>query len=243
MSVQLNVNNFKSLIKKGTVNHVIDNIKMIFTPQTAVSAMRGTNLISCVKTNNNILTGLKKADEIEFCFVSPLSNVLPYLEILQGDNVNVKIENGYIELKEPPHTVKISLLHPNMATHFDPSRQPNIDFFVAFNPTEQFANFIDKSKRVCAAHGKIFLGVKDGFLYVRAGGVATELTSEIKLNIVESDFEDVELNFEYKGFINLFGLINPEFTISVSYDTEQEIGLLKAENADKSEVYYQMSRL
>jgi hypothetical protein len=243
MAVQLNVNNFKMLMKKGTINYVIDNVKMTFTQQSAVSSMRGTNLLSCVKLENNILTGLKKADEIDFCFVSPLSNVLPYLEILRENVVDVNIENGYIELKESPHVVKISLLHPNIATHFDATRQPNIESFVSFNPTEQFANFIDKSKRVCAAHGRIFLGVKNGVLYIRAGGALNELTSEIKLNLVESDFQDIELNYNYKSFINLIGLIGPEFTVSISYAVDQELGLMKAESPDKSEVYYQMSTI
>jgi len=241
--VQLNVNNFKSLIKKGTVHHVIDNIKLVFTPQHAISAMRGTDLISVVKAPNNVLTGLKRQDEIDFCFVNPIANVLPYLDILRGETVAVTIEQGYIELKEPPHVVRISLFHQNVVTPFDSDRQPNIDFFVSFNPDERFANFIDKTKRVCATHGRIFLGVKDGFLYVRAGGAANELASEIKLNLVESDHEDVELNFNYKSFINLVGLIDPEFGISVSYDQEQELGLLKVENPDKSEVYYIMSRI
>jgi hypothetical protein len=243
MAVSLNVNNFKSLIKKSTVNHVIDNIKMVFTPRHAISAMRGTDLISVVRLENNILTGLKKADEIDFCFVNPLSNVLPYLDILRAEQVGLVIEDGYIELKESPHTVKISLFHQNVVTPFDADRQPNIDFFVSFRPDEQFANFIDKTKRVCATHGRIFIGTKDGFLYVRAGGAANELASEIKLNLVESDFEDVELNFNYKSFINLIGLIDQDFNISVSYDTEQELGLLRVENADKSEIYYIMSRI
>lgn len=243
MAVQLNVSNFKSLIKRGSVNHVIDNVKLIFTPQHALSAMRGTDLISMVKVPNDVLTGLKRQDEIDFCFVNPLSNVLPYLEILQGDDVAVTFEQGYIELKEPPHNVRISLFHPNVVTPFDLDRQPNIDFFVDFTPDDRFANFIDKTKRVCATHGRIFLGTKDGFLYVRAGGAANELASEIKLNLVASDFRDVELNFNYKSFINMIGLISPDFTISVAFEEERELGLMKAENTDKSETYYLMSRI
>jgi hypothetical protein len=253
MAVQLNVNNFKNLIKRGSVNHVIDNVKLIFTPQLAVSSMRGTDLISCVKVDNNILTGLKKADVIDFCFVNPLSNVLPYLEILRGDNVNVKIEDGYLELAEPPHTVKISLFHQNVVTPFDSDRQPKIEFFVQFNPDERFANFIDKTKRVCASHGRIYLGTKGGFLYIRAGGAANELTSEIKLNLVETDFEikssdgkEIELNFNYKSFINMIGLINQDFSVSVAFDDDQDLGLIKAakgDNGTSSEYYYLMSRI
>lgn len=243
MALNLNVNNFKSLIKKGTVNHVIDNVKLVFTPQHATTAMRGPDLISVVKSNNNVLIGLKKADEIDMCFINPLTNVLPYLEILRGDTVDTIIEDGYIELKESPHTVKISLFHPNVMSTFDSNRQPNIDFFVDFHPNEDFVNFLDKTKRVCISHSKIFLGVKNEFLYVRAGGPENELTSEIKLNLVESDFQDMEMTFNYKSFINLIGLINPEFTVSVSYDPERQLGLLKVRNEDETEVFYITSRI
>ena len=244
MAVRLNVSNFKSLMKRGSVNFVIDNIKLIFTPQFATAAMRGTDLISVVKVPNDVLSGLKRQDEIDFCFISPLSNVLPYLDILREDDVSVTIEQGYLELKEPPHVVKISLFNPNVMTPFDPDRQPNIEFFVSFIPDERFATFVDKTKRVCATHGRIFLGVAAGQLYIRAGGVINELASEIKLNLVETDFaSDVELSFNYKSFINLVGLISPGFTISVAYDVEQELGLIRVSNPDQSEVYYLMSRI
>ena len=244
MAVRLIVSNFKSLMKRGSVNFVIDNIKLIFTPQLATVAMMGTDLISVVKIPNDVLLGLKRQDEIDFCFISPLSNVLPYLDILREDNVSVTIEQGYLELKEPPHVVKISLANPNVITPFNPDRQPNFEFFVSFIPDERFATFVDKTKRVCATHGRIFLGTQAGQFYIRAGGVLNESGSEIKLNLIETDFEDdLELSFYYKSFINLFGLISPGFTISVSYATEQELGLIKVSNPDQSEVYYLMSRI
>ncbi len=243
MSVRINVNNFKNLMKKGTVNYCIENVKMTFTPQKAISAMRGTDLISCVKMENNVLTGLKRQDEIDFCFVNPLSNVLPYLEILRGDAVDTKIESNYIEMTELPHVVKVTLFNPNVVTPFELDRTPNIDFFVDFNPGEDFINFLDKTKRVCATSGRIFLGVKAGHLYLRAGIAPNELGSEIKLNLVETGFMEVELNFNYKSFINLIGLLSSEFTISCAYDDDRELGMIRAANADSSETYYLMSRI
>jgi hypothetical protein len=243
MSVQLNVNNFKNLIKRGSVNYVIDNVKLSFTPQHAISAMRGTDLISVVKVPNDVLLGLKRQDEIDFNFVNPLSNVLPYLDILRGDTVAVDIEQGYIELKEAPHVVKITLFHSNVVTPFDVDKKPKISFFVSFATDERFANFIDKTKRVCASHGRIFLGTKGGSLYVRAGGAANELASEIKLDLISTEFKDIELSFNYKSFISLIGLLTPDFTISMAFDEEQELGLIKAENSDSSETFYLMSRI
>jgi len=197
MAVELNVSNFKNLIKRGTVNYAIDNAKLIFTPAKAACAMRGTDLISSVTIDNDVLTGLKRDDEIEFCFVNPLNNVLPYLEILRGDMVTASIKDSCIELAEDPHKVKLTLFHPNVVTPFDTSKRPQIDFFVSFVINEQFINFLDKTKRVCASVGRIYLGVKNGYLYARAGGAANELTSEISLNLVKSGFKDVELNFNF----------------------------------------------
>jgi len=243
MSVQLNVSKFKDLMRRGTVNHCIENVKVVFTKENAVSAMRGTDLISHVKWPNNILTGLKKADEIDFCFVNPTTEVLPYLEILRGETVDTTIESGHIELKEDPYLVKINLKHPNVVTPFDPDRRPNIDFFVDFHLTEEFLNFLNKTKGVSSSTGRIFLGVKNGFLYARAGGAAGELNSEINLNLVQSEFRDVELSFNYKSFISLVGLIDSVFTLSCAYEEEQELGLIKAVNEAETETYYIMSRI
>jgi hypothetical protein len=246
MALQLNVNNFKNLIRKGTVNHAIENVKLTFTRQKAISAMRGVNLISCVQLSNNVLSGLTKNDEIDFCFVNPVPNVLQYMDILTGENVDLTMADRYLELKEHPHTVRISLFNPNMVTPFDINRSPNIDFFVDFKLDENFSNFIDKTKRVCSANSFIFLGVAGGFFYVRAGDQRTgdtEPTSEIRLNLVESEFKDVELNFDYRSFISVASLINQDFTLSCSYNDDNELGLIRAETPDKSEVYYLMSRL
>lgn len=243
MAIQLNVSRFKDLMKRGTVNHAIENVKMVFTREQAVSAMRGTNLISIVKWPNNILTGLKKADEIDFCFVNPVTEVLPYLEILRGEMVDTKIESGYIELKEDPYLVKINLKHPNVVTAFDIDRKPNINFFVDFHLTEEFLNFLSKTKGVSSSTGMIFMGVKDGFLYARAGGAQNELNSEINLNLVPAEFRDIELSFNFKSFTSMVSLIDTNFTLSCAYEEEQELGLIRAVNEGESETYFIMSQI
>jgi hypothetical protein len=240
MSVQLNVNKFKDLMKRGTVNYAIETVKMVFTKESATTSMRGVNLISQVRVPNDILLGLKTADEIDFCFVKPTDNVLPYLEILRSEMVDTSIEDSHIELKENPYIVKISLVHPSVITAFDINHKPDINFFVEFSLTDEFLNFLSKTKNISP---DIYMGSKGGFLYVRAGGPAGELNSEISLNLVETTFKEIELTFNYKSFLSMISLLNQSFVLSCAYDDDQEIGILRAENPAVTETYYLMSRI
>ena len=203
--------------------------------------MRGGNLISIVNVPNSIITGLK--DEIDLCFVNPLVAVLPYLDVFTSNEVDVKVETGHLEIVESPYTAKLILRSEHVITSFDSDRKRNFDYFSFINMNENLVEFVDRTKRVSAQSGKIYFGTRGGYLYIRVGSDQDELNSEIMLNLVECNFKDIELKFDFKVFMNLFSILDNNFRISFGYVDDQEIGLIYTEKSDGSEMYYMMSRM
>ena len=92
MDITLNVDKFKEVIKKATLNNSIDCIQLNFEEsRVKVGMISSENDIITIINDENDFIGLTQHDTITFNFNQPSVLLLPYLDVVDEEVASIKI--------------------------------------------------------------------------------------------------------------------------------------------------------
>lgn len=241
--MQINVLNFKEVLKKATLNNIIDSVQLNFGDGRIKTKMinESSDAIIFLDVENNVLT---LNGETTFNFREPAQNLIPFLNIIDDDMVDVDIERSKIILKNGSQKSNIHFASPAAVRTFG-SEPREMTYFITLPIDDTFLDILKKIKKIGNKFGKIYFSVEDGKFVVETTDKTNQFSNGLKFELTSIEKDNLSMYFDYKNFINLMEVINgnaPEFQLNFAWVESQEKGALVAKRADGSETYFLMSR-
>uniref|UniRef100_A0A6M3ITD0 Proliferating cell nuclear antigen PCNA N-terminal domain-containing protein n=1 Tax=viral metagenome TaxID=1070528 RepID=A0A6M3ITD0_9ZZZZ len=247
--MKINIDNFKTVLKKSTLNHNIDNVQLVFTDKTVKSRMISSSrdAISILNIDNNILMGIKKDEEIQFNFIEPSQSLIPFLNLIDDDEANIKIHNEKIVIISGSQRSNIHFSSPNIISVFtQDSPKEGIEYFLELKLTDDFIANMIKIKKISSRFKNIYFNVENGMFSMETTDKTNKFSNGMKFDIVNiSDIKDLTICFDQINIMNLMAVIGSDydnFSFSFSFIEDVELGMLFANKSDGSEKYFIMSR-
>lgn len=244
--MKVNTSELKKLLTKATLNNSIETVQLTFTEDNKVtSSMISSNRDAIVQLNvdNNIIDGIK--DEVEFNFRETNTTVIPFLSLLDKDEVDLKITDKMINLSSGNQKMKLKFCVPQVVSKFEGDADSGVEAFYQKELDEEFVNSFNKIKKVGSRFGFVYFTVNKGMLSIETTDKKNSASNGLSLELAKiKGVDDLVLCFEFKNFSNLIALLNgdyEDFTLSLFYVESHNAGLLKMMKADGSETYYMMS--
>jgi hypothetical protein len=240
--LKLNVENFKEIIKRGTLNYIIESIGIKVSPERVKTNMISSdrNVVLFINKPNDIIEGI--TDEVALNFTEPNNKVKPYLDVLDENLVPLTISDSRIRINKE---LTINFDDESVINVFGKDNpKSEFEFFHEFSIDESFMVSFDKIKKIGRKFEKIYFTIEDKKLYIETTDKTNAYSNGVKLFICNVEYENMSLCFKYKNFIGLMKLISTDdFSIKFSYTKASKLGLIAIFNKDESERYFLMSIL
>lgn len=242
--MKVNVNEFRNFVQKATLNYTIDSININYDKENdkVWSKMISTtsDAVSILNVGNSIFTNVK--DDVELNFCNPKTELKPYLDLIDDEEVEFKLHKNKIVLDKK---VKIHFDDPSVVSTFGGNApSDNIEYFVTLNVDEQFFNEFKKIKKIGNRFGKVYFTVTDNKLYLETMDKTNTYSNGISFELCDVDTNDLSMCFDYNLFCNLMNVVDDEnFKIKLTYMEEREGGMVYLYNLDESEQYFLMSKI
>lgn len=241
--MQINVENFKTVLNKATLNKTIDSVQLNFGGGKIESKMinEGNDAIVFLNVDNNVLS---TNDETTFNFREPTQNLLPFLNIIDSEFVDVDIQREKVVLKDGRQKANVHFSSPAAIRTFGSSPR-ELDFFLSIQLDDNFIEIYKKLKKVGNRFGKVYFSVEDNRFFIETTDKTNQFSNGLKFELTEIEKDNLSMFFDFKNFVNVLEVINgdaADFTLNFAWIEEQEKGALIAKKNDDSEIYFLMSR-
>ena len=252
--MQLDIGEFKELIRKATLNYYIDSVRLDYNKSkdritsNMVSDTRKVAVI--LDIDNEMLVDCR--DDVSFLFNLPKVDVKPYIELLDNGKTMLKINDNNMVIN---NQIKLQFSDPSVITSLttnklkDAARTCNMCFKI----TSDFIEKYKKVKSIANKFGKFYLSLADDGLYLETTDKNNHYSNAVKYNIVETDKLDVTDGeneqisisdikerrvpcFESNAFISLISTIidnYSDYTMCLSYLTDDEVCIVSVSNEDE----------
>ena len=243
--IKTNVDNLKELLKKATINFSINNVQIKFENNMAKSRMISSDdgSISIINIENNIFD---TDGEIELNFSDPSSNIVPFLNLFDSNEVDTQIYENRIVLKDGKQKSTLNFCSPTIINKFgSESIRSDVEWFYEKELDEDFIEHFKKIKKIGTRFQKIYFEVKDNKLFIETSDKSNEFSNGLRFNIDEVNRENLVLSFDYKDVVNIMAVIEnsfENFSIKFAYREEQDLGIMFIKSFDDSEQYCLFSR-
>ena len=245
---KVNIEKFLTLLKKGTLNFSIDNIGMDFRGTEYRVGMRSSNAILIVEGPNDIITDIAPTDSWELNFSDPSRNVKPYFDLVIPDengDAEIKMSNGKITLKSSEQKSNIFFCSEHLITKFD-SEGPKSEGDEVFTTTitEDFTDKFALIRKIAGSFGKVYFSASEGTMNLETTDKTNPLANGMSLSIGNTEYDDVDICFDFKTINNMFTILNgdaTEYKIRIGYMPRTSGGMISFVKNDNSERYYILS--
>lgn len=241
--LKINVEKFKELITKSTLNSSIGSVQFNFDEgrvKTKLMSADDRVIVILDKTNDII-----NADDVTFNFIEPYKNIMPFVNLIEDDEADLDIRNEKIVVKSGAQKASLHFCDGSVVKTFGANEARSEGHFHNLEIDENFLEAFKKIKKIGSRFNKVYFNVEDGIFSIETADKTNMFSNGLKFNLsrgVESD--DLQLCFDYRYFVNLMTVINGEsdsFTMDFYYLPEPNLGLIAAVKDDDSEKYYLMS--
>lgn len=240
----LNVNNLKDVLKKSTLNFSIETVQLRFGENRIKSnvASANNNAIAILNLENNVID---TREETDFNFSEPAQSVIPFLNIFDEETVNLKIHENRINLNSGRQRTKIGFCSEMIINIFGADTiKTDLDWFFHFDVDTEFKELFKKLKKIGARFGNIYFEVKAGNVSIETSDKTNQYSNGLRFTMGQAESQDLVLCFDYKDMVNLMTVLDDRdnFSISLVYKEEQELGMLYAKDIDQNEKYFLLSK-
>lgn len=239
--MNVNITNLKDVLKKATLNFSIGSVQLMFEDGKIKSSLISEDRNAIVKINvDNDVFGV---DDIEFNFSDPSQNLIPYLNLIEGEEADIEIRTEKIILRDGRQKTDVHFCSPTIVSIFgsDATRE-GTSYFTAMDIDEQFIEMFKKIKKVGSRFGKIYFTVDNNKLFIETTDKTNRFSNSLKFELMDVEYNDMTVCFDYMNFSHLMSIVgnSEDFKLSIAYVEEQEMGMLHASTEDED--YYLMSR-
>ena len=242
--MNINVVNFKDVLKKATLNFSIPSVQLKFDGGKISSNMisENRNAIISIEVENDVMGG----DGVEFNFASPSQNLIPFLNLIDEEDADITIRDEKIVLKHGSQKANIHFCSPTVVGVFGGrTAREDTEYFVTMAINEAFIENFNKIKKIGSRFGKVYITFESGQLFIETTDKTNRFSNSLRFKLMDiaTPYDDFTICFDYGNFSNLMSIVgNREvFKLSVAYVEEQEAGMLYISTEDNSENYYLMS--
>jgi len=247
--MRVNVENFKNVLRKATLNMSIDTVQLNFTPNKIESKMitQASDGIVLLDVPNDVISGMTENDEFQFNFNEPNQYVMPFLNLIDEDEANIFVHENRITLTVGRQRSNLFFCAPTVVSIFTAGAPlASIDFFLERQVDENFINVFKKIKKVGTRFGRVYFTVESGVLSIEATDKRNSVSNTLKFEISEIEATDLTICFDYGNFAKMMSIVEDEpdsFTMKLSYLEDRELGMVCMQKSDNSENYFLMSKV
>lgn len=242
--MRINVENFKELIRKSTVNFSIETVQLRFGGSKVKTNMIASdgNTIALLDIQNDVID---VTDEVDFNFSDPSQGVIPFLNLFDNETVNVKLYENRMTLIDGQQRSNIGFCSPLVVSLLGTnSIKEDVDWFFNMDVNENFKEVFKKIRKIGARFGKVYFEVKDNVMAIDTSDKTNQYSNGLKFELDDCEKENLTLSFDYKSMVNLMSVIGDreDFKLKLTYKEEQELGMLYTKLMDDSEKYCLLSK-
>lgn len=245
--MKVNVENFRNVLQKATLNFSIDNVHLNIKPDKIISRMISPSRDSIVLLNveNNVFSGLGNDAEHDFYFSEPNQTLMPFLNLIDDEEADIRTYREKI-LIEADNGQKMNIYFcSNQIVHIftGDNAKKDTEYFITLPIDNEFLNIFKKIKAIGAWFGKIYFTVKNDVFAIETTDKSNQYSNSLKFNLTNIEYDDITLCFDYKNFSNTIKVLNSDdFYMNFSYSKEQELGLLFIGKSNDAEKYFLFSK-
>ena len=233
------------MLKKATINFSINNVNVKFENGKIISRMISSDdgSIAILNIDNDVID---TNDEIEFNFSEPSSNIVPFLNLFDSEEVVTEIYENRIVLKDGRQKTTLNFCSPTIISKFGAdSIRSDVEWFNEQEINENFMESFKKIKKIGTRFQKIYFEVKENEFFIETSDKLNEFSNGLRFGLGEIKHDDLTLSFDYKDVVNVMTVIDENyenFTIKFAYREEQDLGIMFVKSIDDSEQYCLFSR-
>jgi len=238
----IQVDKFKEVITKATINFSIESVQLNFTPEEIRSKMISfaSDAIALLKIKNEVLPNI--TGEVQFNFVDPNQMVMPYLNLVEGETI-VKIYDERVSLMTGNQTSNLYFCAPSVVnTLASDGPKVSIPMFHEISVDKDFNDVFDKIKKVAPRFDKIYFGVDSGKFYIETTDKTNKFSNTLRILLGNCSSTDISLCFGYRNMFSLMSILSEDFKLYFHFVRENNLGMLRAANSSNSEQYFLMSK-
>lgn len=247
----VNVKNFNNLLRKATLNYSINSFHCEITPERITSRMikPSKDAIVCLDLPND--TFKENNETLSFNFIEPNSSIVPYLNLIDSENVDFIVRNEKIIVKDGKQKSNLFFCEPEIPSKFGASEpKGKFDPFITIDVDEDFLDSFNKIKKIGNKFGKVYFSNSDKMFKMETTDKKNKFSNGLSFDIKETNIkENISICFDFTNFINMFSVLDNDvsYALSFIYIKEKEMGLMsctrKNEETDVIERYYLMSKM
>jgi hypothetical protein len=243
--MNFNVDNFKNVLKKATLNFSIESVQLKFQDDKVSSNMisEHRDAVTNISISNDIFDG--KGNEYEFNFNQPSKQLMPFLNLIDGTDAELKIMDEKIIISSGRQKSNIHFCSPDIVSVFEGNVRQGLDYFLELDIDDTLLDAFAKIKKIGTQFGNIYFNVEKNKFNIETSDRTNRFSNNLKFDLVDIKAKDVSLRYDFKNFMNLMNVINGDaesFKMKFSYVESEGMGMLLTENEDSSEKYFLMSR-
>ncbi len=254
--INFNVQKFKNVMIKGTLNYCIDYLQLKFAAGRIKTAMVSSqrSVVTFLDLANDGIIDLTENDEITMNFFQP-SRQLYHFDLIGEESAKMKIidDEQLVLILGPGNTEDIFFTSETSLKHNILKRSFKDDFpyFWETPITDELLSVtFDAIKKGGAQYGKFYVVVKDNDLYIEAADKSNSKADKTtRLLKTDVGIKDISICFELKNFIALASVIElsketdgKDFIMKFAYIEEREGGMIHVLSSDNTEQYFLLNR-
>ena len=207
MKYKMNVPFFQEALKKSTLNFCIDSTHLNIGQEKIQSRMMNVdkNVIILLDIKNEVIEDLETDTVFDFNFSDPQAQLMPFLNIIDNDEVTVDIFDEKIVIKDNDLSTKVFFCSPTIVSTFGSQNARSIDSFLEMELDNDFYAAFLKIKKIGSKFGKIYFTIKNGDFFIETLDKSNSFSNGISYKLKSGvDIEDLTMLFNFKNFVNLF---------------------------------------
>lgn len=247
--MNINIVEFKKILKKATLNLSLDSVQLNFTRDKIKSKMitNANDAIVILDLPNTVIPDVKEHNEHTFNFHDPNQSIIPYIGLIEDDQqTNINVLQEKIVLTTGNLKSSIFFCSPAVVAVFnrDNVRSGN-DYLAEFVLNDDFIKQFNMIKKIGMRFGKVYFSILNKKLVMETTDKTNRFSNGLSFNLFDIESDDLTLCFDYKNFVNVMASIDNDyenFMFHIIYQADTEMGLIYFNKVDDSERYFLMSR-
>lgn len=242
--MKININNFKDIITKATLNFSIETLQLRFSDRIESDMISGNGTsISILNVENKVLD---TNEELVFNFGDPSNNVIPFIALFDENEVDLSLTDLFMKFKDGEQITKIGFCSDAAVKRLGTDDVKNVDWFFDMKIDQDLIDKFDKIKKIGSRFGKVYFVIDNKRLFIETADKTNRYSNGVKFKLADLDIDDRSLAYVFNDMVNFFHCIEmnieKDFTLKISYDDEQKLGCIYAHSEDGNEKYSLISR-